>query len=194
MRRRTYLATIGGAGVLGVAGVGLARSGRTLSDPETVSKSPRRRSLSFYVDGDELANFGADGGVDGDRIDVSTELWHREGTRVRSLRLRVAMPSPDGDSAASVAVRSPVEGDSSPPPSLTLSSADDRPGTVIELSDFDDLADETISTLGLTVDPPAGATTLTLEVSIGLDDGGLFATEYTLEGTLQLEFSALDGE
>jgi len=50
---------------------------------------------------------------------------------------------------AEVAVVSPVEGDSSPPPSVALYTPDQALGTIIEITDLDDLADETISTLNL---------------------------------------------
>ena len=193
MHRRTYLASIGGAGALGVAGVGLVSSETTLSDPERLEESPRRRSLSFYDDGEEVANFGADGTVDDGRIDVSTELSHTDYTRVRSLELDVSMPSPDGDTAANVAVVSPMTGDQGDPPAISLTPATDGPGTHIEIHDFDDLADETISTLRLTVDPPAGATTLTLDATIALGNTKLLGDDYTLDGTLELAFSSLGG-
>jgi len=63
------------------------------------------------------------------------------------------MPETATESPAQVAVVSPVEGDSSPPPSVALYTPDQVLGTIIEITDLDDLADETISTLTLIVIP-----------------------------------------
>jgi hypothetical protein len=95
---------------------------------------------------------------------------------------------PDGDSAPEVAVISPVEGDSSPPPELTLSTPADRPGTRIEVTDLDDLADETISTLGFLIIPPVNATTLTIDCTMRLTESGVLGSDYTLDGEFELRF------
>jgi hypothetical protein len=87
-----------------------------------------------------------------------------------------------------VAVVSPVEGDSSPPPELTLSTPADGPGTRIEVTDLDDLADETISTLGFIIIPPANATTLTIDCTITLTGSGVLGSDYTLDGEFELRF------
>jgi hypothetical protein len=192
MNRRTALATFATAGGAALAGCGAMGGETTLSNPTLVTESDRRRSLTFTDDGKEIANFGADGAVDGGRIDVDTELSHRSETAVDSISLRLAMP--DADRAASVAVVSPVEGDSSPPPELTLSTPADRRGTLVEVTDLDDLADETISTLSFVVTPPEAATTLTIDCEIDLSEGGLFGNEYTLEGTFDLQFPELGPE
>ena len=189
MHRRTVLSTVVAGGTVALAGCGTLGGDATLSDPERLTEATGRRSLSFTDGGEEIANFGADGAVDRGRINLDTELSHAEGTAVESISLRLAMPA-DG-SAADVAVVSPVEGDSSPPPELTLSTPDDAPGTLVDVSDIDDLADETISTLSFVVTPPETATTLTIDCEIGLTEGGLFGSEYTLDGELELRFPEL---
>jgi hypothetical protein len=178
--------------VVTVAGCGSLGGDTTLSDPTLLSDSDSRRSLTFTDDGEELANFGADGTVDGGRIDVDTELSHSSDTAVQSISLGLAMPA--GDDAASVAVVSPVEGDSSPPPELTLSTPADRRGTLVEVTDLDDLADETISTISFVVTPAETATTLTIDCEIILTKGGLAGGDYTLDGTLELRFPELAGQ
>jgi len=186
MNRRIALATFAAAGGATLAGCGSLGGTTTLSDPTLITESDRRRSLTFTADGEEIANFGADGTADGGRIDVDTELSHSSDTTVDSISLGLAMPA--AGRAASVAVVSPVEGDSSPPPELTLSTPADGRGTLVEVTDLDDLADETVSTLSFVVTPPETATTLTIDCEIELSDGGVVGGGYALDGSLELQF------
>lgn len=192
MRRRTVLAGLGTAAAAGVAGCSALRSDRTLSSPAVLGDSPQRRSLSFEESGGEVGNFGVDGAVDDGVVELRTELSHRDGTRVESIELQVWMP--DAPRPAQVAVVSPVTGDSSAPPELTLDHPDRGPGTVVSVTDIDDLADETITTLDLLVRPPddPGETVL-VEGTIALAGSGTFGTDYTLDGRLELSFPELAG-
>lgn len=109
-----------------------------------------------------------------------------------SITLRLWMPELATESPATVAVTSPVEGDSSPPPSISLYTSDRHLGTVIKITDLDDLADETISTLRLIVVPGSEtATDLTIHSTIELSGGGSLGSDYTLEGELQLRYPQL---
>lgn len=193
MNRRSFLATAAAAGVAGTAGCGALRGTESLADPTVLSPAPQRGSLSFTQGGSELANFGADGTlVDDSVVRLGTELSHREGTSVTRIRLRVWMPDRETNTPADVAVISPVEGDSSPPPSLTLFTPERAPGTAIAVRDLDDLADETISTLDLLVRPRGGgARTVAIDVSVALSEGGALGTDYDLEGRFDLEFPDL---
>jgi len=93
---------------------------------------------------------------------------------------------------AEVAVVSPVEGDSSPPPSVALYTPDQALGTIIEITDLDDLADETISTLNLIAIPGSEtATRLNIHTTIKLSGGGTLSSDYTLDGELQLAYPQL---
>ncbi len=189
MRRRAYLGTLGAATVCGAVGFGLVSAEETLSTPSVDADGPRRKALVFESDGTEVASFGAQGTVRGDRIDVETELWHRSDTLVERIELRVAMPAEDGGTATDVAVTSPLQGDSSPPPALTLSVPRDDPGTVLEVTDLDDLADETISTIGFVVTPRSEASgTLTVETRVALESTAVLASDYALHGSLDLSF------
>ena len=189
MNRRTYLAAVSAVGATSLAGCGAVRGRETLSDPTVTTESPGRKALIFTSNDTEVGHFGVDGDANSDRIDISTEIWHQEGTRVQSIELRLWMPETATDSPAEVAVVSPVEGDSSPPPSLSLSTPSRKPGTVIEITDLDDLADETISTLDLIVVPGSEtATALNIDVTIDLPGDGVFSSRYTLEGELQLAY------
>lgn len=192
MQRRIFLAAFGTAGAVGTAGCGTVRSDTTLSDPTVYTESSGRRSLSFASNGEEVGSLGVSGNVASGLIDLQTEIWHRSGTDVKSITLRVWMPPTETDSAAEVAVVSPVEGDSSPPPSVSLYSPRRGPGTIIGIDELDDLTDETISTLDLIVRPGATtATTLTIDGTIELANGGWFGSGYTLDGQLRLEFPEL---
>ena len=194
MQRRAFLGTIGVAGAIGVAGCGTVRSETTLAEPTVSTESDGRGYLSFTSNGTEIGSLGVRGAVASDAIDLSTELWHREGTEVESIALRVWMPPTGTDAAADVAVVSPVTGDSSPPPSISLDVPRRRPGTLIEITDLDDLADETISTLDLVVRPPSTTvTTVAFDATIELTTDAWLDGGYTLEGRLELAFPALRG-
>lgn len=193
MHRRTYLAAASTAGLAATAGCSTVSGERTLTDPTVRADSSGRKALIFASNGEEVGHLGVDGGVAGDRIDLSTEIWHRQGTSVESVELRLWMPETATDSASEVGVVSPVQGDSSPPPSLALYAPEQALGTVVELTDLDDLADETISTLDLVVEPgSATATKLTVDATIELAGGGILSTDYTLDGRLQLTYPELD--
>ncbi|MDT3435740.1 hypothetical protein KZ498_12860 [Haloarcula sp. 1CSR25-25] len=96
------------------------------------------------------------------------------------------------ESPAEVAVVSPIEGDSSPPPSIALYTPEQALGTIIEITDLDDLADETISTINLIVIPGSEpATRLNIHTIIELSGGGPLSNDYTLDGELQLRYPQL---
>jgi hypothetical protein len=195
MNRRRYLTAVCAAGVATTAGCSTVTGNQTLSDPTVKEDSPGRKTIIFTADDAEVAHLGVDGNVQSNRIDLSTEIWHREETRVESIELRLWMPEIATESPAEVAVVSPVEGDSSPPPSISLYTPDRDLGTIIEITDLDDLADETISTLNLAVIPGTGtATELTVHATIGLSGGGILSRNYTLDGELQLAYPAPTGQ
>jgi len=190
MRRRRFLAAAGVAAAGASAGCGALRSTTTLSDPTRHSEVQGRASIHFSEGGEEVGHFGVDGEVVDGVVPMSTEIWHRDGTTVESVRLRAWMP--DAETPADVAVVSPVEGDSSPPPEVKLYTPDRRPGTVIDVTDLDDLADETISTLECIVRPwSETATTVAFDVRMALAAAGPLGTDYNLEGELRLEYPAL---
>jgi hypothetical protein len=149
------------------------------------TESSARKTLIFTENDEEVGHLGVDGHVTSDRIDLSTEVWHQDGTNVESVKLRVWMPETATESPAEVAVVSPVAGGNSPPPSVALYTPDQALGTVIEITDLDDLADETISTLSLIVIPGSDtATRLNIHTTIELSGGGIFSRDYMLDGEL----------
>lgn len=157
--------------------------------------SSERKTLIFTENDEEVGHLGVDGSVTSERIDLSTEIWHRDGTNVESIKLRVWMPERATESPAEVAVVSPVEGDSSPPPSVALYSPDRALGTNIEITNLDDLADETISRLNLIVIPGSEtATRLNVHTTIELSGGSTFGSDYTLDGELQLAYPQLSNK
>lgn len=193
MNRRTYLAAVCAGSAAATAGCSGVTGTETLSDPTVNADSPGRKTLVFEADDGKVGHVGIDGTIDSGRIDLSTEIWHRAGTRVSSITLNVWTPDPATESPARVAVVAPVEGDSSPPPSISLYTPDRQPGTVIEITDLDDLADETISTLDLVVIPAAAADTeLRIRATVELTESGVLGSDYTLDGELQLAYPALD--
>lgn len=190
MHRRAYLAAAATAATAAAAGcTGLL--GDRHPDASVRADDPGRKTLVFGPDDDPLANLGADGAVSHGVLSLTTSIAHRDGTRLTDVALRLW--TPDADTPARVALRSPVEGDSSPPPQITLSTPDDRPGQRIHVTDLDDLADETIYPLAFLV-RTRGATTLALHATIGLDTGGIPDRHATLDGALRLRYPALADE
>ena len=160
----------------------------TLSNPTVHTDSPSRRSLEWTANDESIGEFGVSLTSSTGVIDASTEFSHNKETTVDSIKLRVWTESPETDTPAGVAVVSPVEGDSSPPPSISLYSPDRRKGTVIEITDLNDLKDETISTLDLLIRPQSeGTTTVKIDATIELTDSGALNTDYTLTGELPVE-------
>ncbi|WP_408957521.1 hypothetical protein [Natrinema sp. 74] len=192
MDRRWFLAAISSAGVATTVGCSVVGGSKTLSEPTVHTESSGRRSLSFTSKGTEIGSLGVTGTVTSEGIDLETELWHRRDTAVRSITLEFWMPPRGTDSGTAVAVVSPVEGDSSPPPSVSLSSPRHESGSIVEIDDLDDLADETINTLEFIVRPGSEtATTLVIDGRIELASGAWFGSDYTLDGRLRLDFPAL---
>jgi hypothetical protein len=190
MNRRAFLALAGSAGAVATAGCSAPGQSQTLSDPTVQGESSKRKHLSFTANDEEIATVGVDGRVDDGVIELPFEIWHRDGTTVESITLRVWMPP--RDAPAEVAVVSPVSGDSSPPPELTLSLPDRKQGQRIEITDLDDLADETISTLQLLVRPGADTEPeLFVDATVDLGTGDWFEGDYTLSGRLDLTFPEL---
>jgi hypothetical protein len=186
------LAALGTAGAAALAGCGIARGQTTLSDPTVEADGPGRKVLLFSSEGEELAHFGVDGRVRDGAVKLQSELWHRDGTLVDAIQLRVWMPDAESGSTTDVGLVSPVEGDSSPPPEVTLATPEQGRGTVIEITDLDDLRDETISTIALLVSSIAeGAAEIAIDVTIELTSGGIVGDSYTLEGRLDLTYPAL---
>jgi len=190
MRRRRFLAAAGVAGATATAGCGALQSATRLTEPTRHSDGAGRASIHFSEDNRDVGHFGVDGAVADGVVPMSTEIWHREGTTVESVELRVWMP--EAETPPQVAVVSPVEGDSSPPPELSLSTPTTAPGTTIAITDLDDLANETISTLELLVRPRSeSATSVAFDFTMELSGGGILGTDYTLDGELHLEYPDL---
>lgn len=195
MHRRQFLAAVGSAGVVTTAGCTTPGASTTLSDPTVHTESPGRGSIEWTADGESVGELGVSGTVSGESVDLSTEINHSEGTRLQSIRLRLWMPQTATETSAEVAVVSPVEGDSSPPPSLSLYTPDRAPGTVIEVTDLDDLADETISTLAFILRPAAEtATTLAIDATLALTSSAWATSDYTLDGQFELAFPDLTNQ
>lgn len=193
--RRTVLTSLGTLGIAATAGCSTVRGSKSLSDPTVSGDSGQTKTLVFSSDGAEVAKLGFSGAVSSGQIDLESELWHESGTTVESIRLQVWMPSDNSGPAADVAVVSPVEGDSSPAPFISLYTPERGTGTVIEVTDLDDLKDETISTLALIVQPRESAgTELRIDGEIELGGGGLLSSGYSLSGGLNLDFPTLGDE
>jgi len=193
--RRSVLASLGSAGIAATAGCSTVRDSKSLSDPTVSGDSGQSKTLVFSSDGTEVAKLNFSGAISSGQINLESELWHERGTTVESITLQVWMPSNRPGPAADVAVVSPVEGDSSPAPFISPYTPERGKGTVIEITDLDDLKDETISTINLIVQPREKAgTELIIDSEIELGGGGLFTSGYSLSGRFDLDFPALEDQ
>lgn len=80
MNRKRYLAAVSAAGVAATAGCNAVTENRTLSDPIVNEDSPGRKTIIFTANDGEVGHLGVDGHVESNRIDLSTEIWHQDGT------------------------------------------------------------------------------------------------------------------
>ena len=193
MRRRALLSTLAGTSTVALAGCGMVPGRKTLwpatRGGESHDDGTIERYVTFDAGGSKLASFGGDATPHDGGIALTTSLWHRDGTRVQRFRLRLAMPSADGDRYGEVSMLAPFAGDVGEPPDVSLSFSRRPPGLVVAVDDLDDLADETINTR-LRVFPPETATTLTVDCSIDLTGSGLLGRQFTLDSELRFEFEA----
>jgi len=193
MQRRSLLATAGAVGASALAGCGLASGHETLSDP-TESRDDhgetRERDLGFSDGGDPLADFGMRATVSDGAVSLPTEIWHRDGTDLTAIEFRVRVTG-DGESVpARVWIGAPFSGDGGDRPSLSLYPSEDGRATVIDVHELGDLRDET-TRLSLRVEPLVeSATTVEVEGTIELTEGGSFGDSFTLEGTHEFGFEA----
>lgn len=200
MQRRALLATAGAVGASALAGCGLASGHQTLSDPTEHRDDhgdTRERDLQFSDGGDPLADFGMRATVSDGAVSLPTEVWHRDGTELTSIELRVrvtsddeSVPGDDESVPARVWMGAPFAGDGGDRPSLSLYPSEGGRATVIDVHELGDLRDET-TTLDLRVEPLVeSATTVAVEGTIELTEGGTFGDSYTLEGTHEFAFDA----
>lgn len=156
------------------------------------TESSGRKALSFAENDEEVDHLGIDGSVTSERIDISTEIWYQDGTNVESSKLGAWMSETATESPAEVAVVSSLEGDSSPPPSVGLYTSDQAPRNDHWAHRFRRPRKRTISTLNLIVIPGSEtATRLNIHTTIELSGGGIFSSDYTLDGELRLAIPQL---
>ncbi|MFB6077832.1 MAG: hypothetical protein ABEJ80_02495 [Halarchaeum sp.] len=190
MNRRAYLAALGGTALAASAGCSAPGGRRTLSDPTVSTDSPGRKTASFALADRTLGEFSADGAVDGDLLRLTLTLRPGDGARTDSFAFRLWMPDA-ADVPAEIALVSPVQGDASPPPSVTLATADDGPGQVVRVTDLDDLSPNTVRVPFL-VRPRSGTpTTVAVRGRLRVTDTGALATRYALHGGFRLRYPAL---
>jgi len=193
MQRRSLLATVGAVGASALAGCGLASGHETLSDPTEHRDDhgdTRERALEFSDGGEALADFGIRATVSDGAVSLPVEIWHRGGTELTAVELRVRVTG-DGESVpARVWLGAPFAGDGGDRPSVSLYPAEDHRATVVDVHELGDLRDET-TTLDLRVEPLAGsATTVAVDGTIELTEGGTLGDSFTLEGTHDFAFEA----
>ncbi|UDF60580.1 hypothetical protein [Halobacterium sp. BOL4-2] len=192
MNRRKYITAACGASIATIAGCSKLAGKKTLSDPKIDPGPGGGTTMTFTDNNSEIAHLSVSKRVSPDRAHLPMEIWHRQGTKIKSIKLRVWMPEIATEFPAKVAVVSPVEGDSSPPPSLSLYTPERLPGTNIEVSDLDDLSDETISTLNLIIIPNSEkAVDIKIHGTIELSSSNILGSSYTLDGEMKLSYPEL---
>ena len=127
----------------------------------------------------------SDGGVS-----LPVEIWHRDGTELTAIELRVRVTS-DGETVpARVWLGAPFAGDGGDRPAVSLYPAEDHRATVVDVHELGDLRDET-TTMDLRVGPLVeSATTVAVDGTLELTAGGTFGDSFTLEGTHEFAFEA----
>ncbi|WP_336003077.1 hypothetical protein [Halorientalis halophila] len=195
MRRRAFLASALTAGTALTPGCGVIHPRTEHSNPtEKTDENPRDdiQYLAFRADGSDLADVG----VTPPSLDVpsefATSIWHRDGTELRSLTQRFATPGTEGSRPwPTLALEGPFMGDREPHPSVSLSRTQDGTAAVLEVHEFGELADETVTINLIVTRWPESARTLVVESTAELAETGPREETHVLEG--RLEFALADG-
>lgn len=187
MRRRALLGTVAGLGTSALAGCSGLQTERTLSDP-AVSRDDGEVVLAFGEPGDQVARSTImyDGNPPGSDMVASLKyrMWHRDGTTVDSLRLRLSGPTTTKP-PASVFLAVP---DNAGFPAVDLRTSADGRARIIELPDLGTLGRGTFG-LDCFVVPYTDQRPLPLHLSIEatVADGGLLGGGYALDGATDIE-------
>ncbi|MFC5971884.1 hypothetical protein ACFPYI_11130 [Halomarina salina] len=191
MRRRQVLAGLGALGVGATAGCSLPGSETTISNPvRDADDDGTDPYLSFRDDDEEVASLGFSPSVpDTGSIRVTAHLPHRDGTELTDATFDFRMVR-DGEPVATiVALVTPVTVEK-PYVSATFSGSRGSNVSTVRIDDFGDLADETANLHFLVDRQEAGASTLHVDATVGLDGGGLLGSQYTLTGELDVPIPA----
>lgn len=192
MERREYVALFGSAAIGATAGCATVGGSEQLTEPTLQSDDDTRRHLKWSTDGEEVATLSVDGDIWSDLIRNRASIWHRESTHLESISLRIWMPGAEPGHAPEISLVGPVQGDSSPPPAISLSVTRGQPGTTIKIDDFDDLKNETVTVEFYARPRSETGTTLAFDGTIELAETDLLGADYTLEGDLELAFPEIE--
>ena len=188
MKRRTLLGSVAGLGAGMLAGCAGLQDTRTLSHPE-ISRDDGEVVMAFGEPGDHVARSTImyDGNPPGSTMVASLKLrmWHREGTTVDTLqvRLRDSVPGPEPPPSVFLAVP-----ENTGLPEVNLYTTTDASARVIEIPDLGDLGRGTFG-LDFFVVPYSDRRPVPVRLSMDarLTEEGVFGGEYSLEGTTDIE-------
>lgn len=191
MNRRVYLALAGT--VVGGSAIGYASLDRSHSytDPSVEQDPGGSKYLTWSDDGEALATLGVGGSVTAGTITSTVSVSHhdRPGTHLTSISLRIWMPETEPGNGPEISVVGPLQGDiGSEPPEISLYRSRDRPGTIVEVDDFDDLKDETVNIRFNATPQSEIATTLAFDPTVELEGTGFVHRNHTLKGTMEVDF------
>lgn len=188
MKRRTLLGSVAGLGAGMLAGCTGLQGSQALFNPD-ISRDDSEVVMAFGEAGNHVARSTImyDGNPPGSEMVASLKLrmWHREGTTVDTLqvRLRDAVPGPEPPPSVFLAVP-----ENTGFPEVNLYTTTDGSARVIEIPDLGELGGGTFG-LDFFVVPHTDRRPVPVWLSMDarLTEEGVLGSEYSLEGTTDIE-------
>ena len=193
MHRRRFLAGAAGVGALSLSGcaagpVASLTGPERLDGPETESEDGELDLT--YTDGETrtlslAAQYGYSDRTGSIRLRISA--WHRKGTTLDSLDLRLRAPASGVDPVTGVYLKTPFPG---PGPSVTFETAQDGVGKHLSIPDLGFYGSGTF-TLDFEIDPASmpDRFPVALAQSYTLSEEGTFGTVYSAKSTDVIEIA-----
>lgn len=171
--------------MLSVAGCTAIASQTTLSDPTIEQEDHGETHLTFNTDGERLAVITIQpgrrrySGHGGDSTPVDIQIWHRDPTKIDSLKLRLRAPPSGVGPPAQVALTAPPW---TPHPSIQLYTDRQDSSTIFEIDEMGDQGDGTMPFEFALSGLEKSTSELFVDAAVGLTEQGVLGQNYSLEG------------
>lgn len=185
MDRRTFLSAAGGTGLLSLAGCTAIASQSTLDNPTVERENDGETHLVYKTDQEELATVTIQPGRErytgsGDgSLPVDVSLWHRDETKIESLRLKLRAPPSGAGVPAQIALTAPAW---NPHPSIQFYTDRDDGGMILEIDEMGEQGDGTITFEFILTALAESVSELRVDVTAQLTENSVRDKAYTIEG------------
>jgi hypothetical protein len=189
VKRRTFFGAAGGAGLLSLAGCTAVASQSTLDNPTVERENDGETHLIYKTDQEELATVTIQpgrkryaGSGDG-TLPVDVSLWHRNETKIESLRLKLRAPPSGAGVPAQIALTTPPW---NPHPSIQFYTNRDNGEMILEIDEMEEQGDGTMTFEFILTDLAASVSELRIDVTAQLTENSILGETSTIEGRTQV--------